>query len=78
MQAVLYTRENCIECDRAKALLYHLNITHLEYKLGEHYNQKQFYDEFGQNACQPQIAIDYKHIGGMKEFLKYLKDREMI
>lgn len=78
MNAVLYTKENCLECERARDLLNHLSVSHLEYKLGKDYNEKQFYGEFGEGASYPQIAVDYKHIGSLKEFLQFLKEKELI
>lgn len=77
-QAILYSKENCLECERAKALLYHLDVSHLEYKLGKDFNDKQFYAEFGDNASYPQITIDYNHIGTMKDLLRFLKQKEVI
>lgn len=77
-QAILYVRNNCQECERAKALLYHLDVPHLEYTLGEHFTSKQFASEFGERAEYPQITIDYKHIGGLKETLQYFKNNGVI
>jgi thioredoxin reductase (NADPH)/glutaredoxin 3 len=78
MQAILYTKDDCQECDRARMLLTNLNISHLEYKLQKDFDEKQFYAEFGKDAFFPQIAIDYKHVGGLKEALQYFKDRKII
>lgn len=77
-QAILYTRDNCMECERAKSLIQHLGVSHLEYKLGKDYNEKQFFAEFGIEAQYPQIAIDYSHIGSLKETLQFFKDKGMI
>ena len=77
-QAILYTKENCLECERARTLIQNLGVSHLEYKLGEDYNEKQFRSEFGGEAEYPQIALDYKHIGGLKHFLRFLKEKELI
>ena len=78
MQVVLYSKENCIECDRARSLLESLGANHLEYKLERDYNEKQFHAEFGDRAEFPQVAIDYKHIGSLKETLQYLKEKGLI
>lgn len=78
MQAVLYTKDNCQECDRARMLLNTLNVSHLEYKLSKDFNEKQFYSEFGSQASFPQVAIDYKHVGSLKETLQFFKEKEMI
>ena len=73
--AIIYTNGNQ-ECDRIKTLLKTLpSITEiLEYKLGKHFEKHQFEMEFGGDASYPQIAIDSKHIGSMKEALQYMKD----
>lgn len=77
-QAIIYTKDKCMECERLRTLLYHLNVSHLEYKLGKDFNEKQFYGEFGNEAEYPQVAVDVKHIGGLKSFLNYLKEKELI
>lgn len=77
-QAIVYTKDDCLECERVKTLLENIGFSHLEYKLGKDYNEKQFYSEFGKGAEYPQIAVDYKHIGGLKHFLKFLKENKVI
>ena len=78
MQAILYSKDNCQECDRARMLLNTLDVSHLEYKLSQDFNEKQFVAEFGNEAQFPQIAIDYQHIGSLKDTLQYLKDKKLI
>jgi glutaredoxin len=78
MKAVLYSKDNCQECDRAKMLLDGLNISYLEYKYEKDFTKKQFVSEFGEEANFPQVAIDYLHIGSLKETLQYLKGRNLI
>lgn len=78
MNIVLYSKENCQECERIKALLYHLNINYLEYKLEVNYTQNQFFSEFGSDATYPQITVDHRHIGKIKDFLNYLKEKNII
>lgn len=78
MKAVLYTKDECMECERAKMLLESQNISYLEYKYEKDFTKRQFTSEFGSDAQFPQIAIDYKHIGGLKDTLQYLKEKELI
>ncbi|MFZ9740356.1 MAG: glutaredoxin family protein [Candidatus Nanopelagicaceae bacterium] len=78
MQAVLYSKDNCQECERARMLLDSVKISYLEYKYQKDFNKKQFESEFGMNASFPQVAIGYKHIGGLKETLQYLKEQKLI
>jgi glutaredoxin len=61
-----------------KELFAATKIEYLEYKLDKHFNRSQFYEEFEEGATFPQVQIDNKHIGGCKETLKYLQEKNMI
>ena len=65
------------ECERMASLLRTLGGEFLEYKLGQHFTQKGFDKEFGEEAEYPQINIGFKHVGGLKETLRYMSDRGM-
>lgn len=72
MRVVLYTNGNQ-ESERAKSLFESLNSKILEYKLNNHFSQKSFESEFGENAEYQQISIGYAHIGSLKDTLKFLE-----
>mgnify|MGYP001161203120 FL=1 len=74
---VLYTNGSQ-ECDRARTLLETLKVQIQEYKLDQHFTQKSFISEFGDEAEYPQISIGYKHIGGLKDTLHYMKDMGLL
>ena len=76
--AVIYSNGSQ-ECKRMRMLLQDLkNIDeYLEYRLDKHFSQNAFQQEFGEDATFPQIAIGDKHIGGMKEALRYMSDKGM-
>ena len=77
LTAVLYSNGNQ-ECERARHLLLSLGGDLLEYKLGKDFKENDFQGEFGREAEYPQINIGYQHIGGLKETLNYLSDRDFI
>jgi len=78
MTVVLYSNGNQ-ECLRIRQLLLSLGEDeYLEYLLGEDFTQKQFDVEFGSHAEFPQVAIGSKHIGGLKDTLRYFKDKGLI
>jgi glutaredoxin len=77
MQAILYSDGNQ-ECERVKMLLKSLECEYLEYELGIHFSDRQFRAEFGRDATYPQITINHKHIGSLKEALQYLKGKQVI
>ena len=78
MKAVLWSKDNCQWCDRVKQLFNATKISITEYKFGEHFDKKAFYEEFGEGATFPQVQIDTKHIGGCKETLQYLQKKKLI
>lgn len=76
MQAVIYSNDNQ-ECERAKILLEKLKFDIQVYRLNQHFSEKGFANEFGPEAEYPQVNIGFKHIGGLKETLKYMSDSGM-
>ena len=76
MAAVIYSNGSQ-ECERMAQLLKSLGGEFLEYKLNNHFTQKGFEAEFGEEAEYPQVNIGFKHIGGMKETLKYMSEKGM-
>ena len=76
MQAVIYSNGSQ-ECERARVLLEKLEFQILEYKLNQHFSERGFVEEFGKEAEYPQVNIGFRHIGGLKETLKYMSDSGM-
>ena len=79
MQAILYSNRNQ-ECERAKSLLKSLKIDYVEYFCNNHFSEKGFKSEFGEDAQYPQVTIDYdgfRHQGGLKEALRFFKDHNI-
>ena len=68
------------ECERMTQLLKTLPDVKefLEYTVGNHFEQYQFEMEFGGDASYPQVAIDTKHIGNIKETLHYMNKEGML
>ena len=77
LTAVLYTNGN-IECDRIRQLLQSLDGEYLEYLLGADFSDRQFRAEFGSEAEYPQVSINNKHIGGLKETLQYFNQQGVL
>ena len=73
---VVYTNGSQ-ECERVCALLKHLGGEYHEYRLNQHFTQRGFEAEFGEDATYPQVNIGFKHIGDMKETLQFMKGEGM-
>ena len=77
IEAVLYTNGG-IECDRIRMLLKSLDGEYREYLLGADFSDRQFRAEFGSEAEYPQITINGKHIGSLKETLQYFNQKGLL
>ena len=78
MKAVLWSKDNCQWCERVRQLFSHCKIDYLEYKLDKDFTRRQFFEEFEEGATFPQVQIDNKHIGGCKDTLHYLQEKNLI
>ena len=77
MQAVIYSNGSQ-ECERICMLLKSIGGEYLEYRLNNHFSQRAFEAEFGEEATFPQVALGTKHIGGKKDTLQYMKDAGLL
>ena len=68
--AIIYSNRN-LESERAVCLMQSLEHQYVEYIVGVDFTEKQFIDEFGEDATYPQIAVGTKHIGNLNETLKH-------
>lgn len=72
--AVIYSNGSQ-ECERMTSLLKRLEIEILEYRLNNHFSQRAFESEFGEEATYPQVTIGVHHIGDMKQALQFMKEK---
>ena len=77
IEAVLYM-DGGIECERIRMLLKSLGGEYREYLLGADFSDRQFRAEFGSEAPYPQITINGKHIGSLKETLQYFQQKDLL
>ena len=70
MEVEIYSKTNCIFCDKAKITLqkYHPKIQMLD----KDYSREDFFKKFPNAKTFPQIIINKKHVGGYAELKKWL------
>lgn len=72
MKVEIYTKNNCIWCDRAKLLLDSKNIQFKEIDLSDDQKREKFYNSIGENVkTVPQIYIDDLRIGGYQDLVAW-------
>ena len=78
MNFTVYSLEGCPYCDKVKEVLELAKLNHVVYKLGEHFDRKSFYGQFGQGSTFPQVVLDQTNIGGCTETVQYLKEKKLV
>ena len=75
MKVLIYTKDNCIWCDRAKILLDSRKISYNEIDLSDDSERLKFYEKIGDNVkTVPQVFIDDKRIGGFQDLKVFLDE----
>lgn len=76
MSYIIYSKDNCIFCDKAKDLLKRQSKEFIEYKLDKDFNRDTLLDLFPQARSFPVITLDKEFIGGYNELCKLLNVKE--
>ena len=72
MKVEIYTKNNCIWCDRAKLLLDSKDIEFKEIDLSDDQKREKSYNSIGENVkTVPQIYIDDLRIGGYQDLVAW-------
>ena len=71
MNIVVYSKNNCVWCDRAKRLLNSVNLSFDEIDLSDDTERNEFYKKIGEGVkTVPQIFIDDILIGGYTDLVE--------
>jgi len=72
LKVEIYTKNNCIWCDRAKLLLDSKDIEFKEIDLSDDQKREKFYNSIGENVkTVPQIYVDNLRIGGYQDLVAW-------
>jgi glutaredoxin len=72
MNVIMYSKDNCAFCDKAKNLLKMKAIEFIEYKLGKDFDRDTLLEQFPEARTFPVITLDKKYIGGYNELYDLL------
>ena len=73
----VYSKDGCPYCQQIVQVLGLSGLNYVEYKLGEHYNSKAFYEQFGEGATFPQVVMNGENLGGCQESIKYMQEKDI-
>ena len=76
MKVVIYTKDNCNWCVKAKQLMNQIGMKYTELHLGVDYTREKLRDIVPENLplTVPQIFVDGHRIGGYEDFVEWCDD----
>jgi glutaredoxin len=78
-QIIIYSKDNCGYCVKAKSLLNNLGLTYTEKKIENFLTTEALFEEIGKQVrSMPQIKINGELIGGYNQLVEYLIDKKLV
>ena len=78
-QIILYSKDNCGYCVKAKSLLNNLGLTYTEKKIENFLTTEALFEEIGKQVrSMPQIKINGNLVGGYNQLIEYLMDKKLV
>lgn len=75
MKIIVYSKDNCVWCDRAKNLLNSVKFSFEEIDLSNDNDRQEFYKKVGEGVSTvPQIYIDNERIGGFPQLVNWFEE----
>lgn len=69
---IVYTKDNCPYCVKAKALLSSRSMEYMERRIGIDITRDEFLEAFPNARTVPQIVFDGELVGGYDDLVKHL------
>ena len=78
-QIIIYSKDNCGYCVKAKSLLNNLGLTYIEKKLENFLTTEALFEDIGKQVrSMPQIKINGNLVGGYNQLIEYLMDKKLV
>jgi len=79
MKIKIYSKNNCVFCNKAKHLVKSLGLTYEEKKMEEFDSPQAMLEDIGKQVrTMPQIKIDDKLVGGYNQLVEYFADKGLV
>ena len=81
MTIVVYSKNNCVYCTKAKTLLKNLGLAYEEKSLEKDFNSdpSKLIEDIGKPVrTMPQIKVDGKLIGGYNQLVEHFADKKQV
>lgn len=74
MKAIIWTKQNCENCERAKSFLKFKGIEYEERTIGDGYTKEDLLGAVPHTTVLPQIFIDGEHVGSLTALMQKLSE----
>ena len=79
MEITIYSKNNCVFCNKAKHLVKSLDLDYTEKKLEEFDSPQAMLEDIGKQVrTMPQIKIDGKLVGGYNQLVEYFIRQNLV
>jgi len=73
-EVIIYSKDQCPWCERAKSLLELHNVTYNEIKIGREITREEFLEQFPNTRTVPQIYVGETRVGGYDDLSASIKN----
>ena len=78
-KVIVYSKNNCTFCTKAKNLLKSVGLEYTEKKMEEFDSPQAMLEDIGKQVrTMPQIKIDGKLVGGYNQLVEYFADKGLV
>ena len=73
----VYSKDGCNHCKQIIEVLGLSELNNVEYKLDIDFSKEAFYGQFGEGATFPQVVLNGDNLGGTRESIQYMKEKDI-
>jgi glutaredoxin len=74
----VYSKNGCGFCDKLTNFMESKGVSYEKFNLGDDFSSEDFLSRFGRSSTFPQVIMDNRKIGGMKDTVRFLLDNKMV
>ena len=74
----VYSKNGCGFCDKLTTFLEQKGFNYEKFNLGSDFTSEEFIHKFGRESTFPQVVMDNKHLGGLKNTVGFLLKNQMV